>query len=88
MRGKEKIVAAIWAMGILFFAGWVIGTFGGIPLIALLRIESQLCTEILAWLMVGGFALSGSIISIGFLFKHVWKLPDEAIFEKLPKGMR
>lgn len=87
---KTKIVAAIWALGMILFAGWMMVTLIGIwsGLIMGLVIRFQAYADLLAWLIVGGFALSGSIISIGFVLKFTWKLSDGAIIKKLPKIMK
>ncbi|MBA7507039.1 hypothetical protein ES706_05755 [subsurface metagenome] len=83
---KTKIVAAVWVLGIVLFAGWVIATLGGI--LFGLAIKSQAYADLLAWLIVWGFALGGFIISIGFVLKSAWKLSDEDIFEKPPKILK
>lgn len=87
---KTKIVAAIWALGMVLFAGWMMVTLGGIwlGLIMGLVIRFQAYADLLACLIVWGFALSGSIISIGFVLKFTWKLSDGAILKKLPKIMK
>ena len=86
---KPKIVAAIWAIGMLIFACWVVILIGVVVGGFLAKPTlPQASLDLLVWSIIGGFAISGFMIGVGILLKLVWKLSDEDVNEKLPKIMQ